>query len=156
METPTEKNELELKQQSLPQEQTLINSVLRALRASWDPQPIEPPQVDPELPNLPAVERISETIKYNVLCVEYSLSSGGGLRAWVKLNLMMFLFLLVPSSFSLALLALIVYCLTGISAYFLIFANNFFTGASLIFAGTFLLTISLFIFRGIKYYFTNK
>jgi len=60
------------------------------------PQPIEPPDVDPDLPYLPALERSAEVLRYQTLRVEYALSPEGRLRAWIKLVLIAFIAIGLP------------------------------------------------------------
>lgn len=66
------------------------------LLTAWNPQPIEKPTVDSELPSYPFLVRSVEVLKYQMLLLEYSLSQGGGLRAWIKLNLLCALLLAIP------------------------------------------------------------
>ena len=70
----------------------------RAISAAWrTPKPLLPPEVDPNLPDLPSVQRVAEVFRYNLLQLEYALSSGGGLREYIKFNLRVALTLLIPS-----------------------------------------------------------
>lgn len=75
---------------------SLLTAMRRAARASYDPHPLEIPQVDPDLPELPAVPRITEVLRYSIAKLEYSLSSGGHLRAWLKLNLLVSVVMAIP------------------------------------------------------------
>ena len=56
-------------------------------RAAWDPEPVDPPQVDRGLPGLPWPERSAESIRFATLSAEHWLSRRGVLREWVRLNL---------------------------------------------------------------------
>jgi hypothetical protein len=60
---------------------------LRVIRWVWNPEPIEPPTVDPELPKMPWPERCAEAIRYAFLRAEHWLSRQGVLREWLRLNL---------------------------------------------------------------------
>ena len=68
-----------------------------AWASAWRPVPLPVPRVDPELPRLGFVVRSAEVIRYQVLRVEHALSPGGGLRAWVRINLLVGLALLAPA-----------------------------------------------------------
>lgn len=76
---------------------TLSERVLAALRRSWRPFPPAPPRLDPNLPDLPALTRIAETLRYSILELEQAVSPNGGLRAWVQLNVLVALVLAVPA-----------------------------------------------------------
>jgi len=60
------------------------------------PAPLERPSIDDDFLNLPVVERVTESIKYNILCLEYSISPKGGLRQWIKLNISLLLLFGIP------------------------------------------------------------
>ena len=80
--------------------------------------PLEKPHVDPELPYLPTIERSSETIHYSLKSLEYSISPKGKLRQWIKLNLILFLWICIPVIFF---IPLITYCFSqfaSITGYF--------------------------------------
>ena len=59
----------------------------RLIRLAWKPEPIEPPTVDPELPEMPWPERCAEAIRYAFLVAEHWLSRQGVLREWLRLTL---------------------------------------------------------------------
>ena len=62
-----------------------LMQVLRSLVLStWNPQPLKAPNIDPNLEKLSFIERITEVVRYQVLSVEYGLSSRGGLREWAR------------------------------------------------------------------------
>jgi hypothetical protein len=58
--------------------------------------PLKRPVIDRDFEDLPLIERVSEAIKYNALCLEYSISPKGGLRQWLKINLSLLLLLGIP------------------------------------------------------------
>ncbi len=60
------------------------------------PVSLEEPAIDDDFHNLPFIERVTESIKYNVLCLEYSISPKGGLRQWIKINISLLLLLGIP------------------------------------------------------------
>jgi len=63
----------------------------------WNPTPIPRPVVAPDLTNLPFLIKSAEVLRYQIHKLEYSISSGGGLRAWFKLNLLVALLLAIPA-----------------------------------------------------------
>lgn len=71
---------------------------LRAYLAQyWQPRSLHRPQVDPHLPDMSALERSAEVIRYSVLNTEYWLSAQGYLREWVRFNLRVATFMVVPT-----------------------------------------------------------
>lgn len=77
--------------------QSLFATLVTTLKASWQLAPIPPPVVDPDLTELSGVQRSAEVLRYKLLQLEYAISSGGGLRAWLKLNLLVSLLLGIPA-----------------------------------------------------------
>ena len=77
-------------------------ALLNLLRSTWNPLPLKVPKIDPNLEELPFLERVTEVLRFQVLSVEYGLSSRGGLREWarvvsvISLALAFPLFLIVP------------------------------------------------------------
>lgn len=65
----------------------------------WDPRPVPRPRVDPELRYMPAIARASESIRYNLACLEHWVSPGGELREVCKISVgfaLLFLVLSIP------------------------------------------------------------
>lgn len=60
---------------------------LAVIHRLWDPAPIDPPTVDPNLQDLPWPSRSAEVLRYSILSVEHWLSQGGSLREFIRLNL---------------------------------------------------------------------
>lgn len=58
--------------------------------------PLNRPAIDDDFQNLPTIERVTESIKYNILCLEYAISPKGGLRQWFKLNISLLLLFGIP------------------------------------------------------------
>lgn len=65
--------------------------------SAWRPVPLPVPRVDPELARLGFVPRSAEAVLYQVLRLEHALSPGGGLRCWLKLNVLLALGLAIPA-----------------------------------------------------------
>jgi len=65
----------------------------------WCPSELDRPKVDTKIQILPPIKRASESIKYNILCLEYFLSPQGGLRQCLKMSIsftLLFLLLGLP------------------------------------------------------------
>lgn len=60
---------------------------LAVIHRLWDPTPIAPPTVDPNLQDLPWPARSAEILRYSILSIEHWLSQGGSLREFIRLNL---------------------------------------------------------------------
>ncbi len=70
-----------------------------AMRNAWQPVPVPKPEVDPELPQLPAIQRSAEVLRYKMLQLEFAVSPEGGLRGWLKLNVLLALLIGIPALF---------------------------------------------------------
>jgi hypothetical protein len=92
--------------------------------AAWAPTPILKPQIDPCLDELTALERIAEVCRYTCLRLEYAVSSGGTLRAWVRVNLMVLLTGIVPALLLVPLLTLLASEFTSLTGYLLQASRN--------------------------------
>ena len=75
----------------------LLAMLGQALAASWVAHPVPAPVLPPNLSCEPFLTRAVEVLRYQLLSLEYSLAGGGGLRAWLRLNLLLALFLLTPT-----------------------------------------------------------
>ncbi len=126
---------------------TVITTLARTIRASFDPQPIAVPEVDPELPYLPAPERISEVCRYTLAKLEYALSSGGGLRAWFKLNAVIACILAVPVFTILPVVTFAFGTFATISAYLLAMTQNLFFATVFVIATAALITAVFYAVR---------
>jgi len=74
-----------------------MNKLIDQIKAHWNPQPIDPPQVDPELPKLNGLQRATESFRYTILSIEWWLSPNGTIRAWLKLNSKIGSVLIIPA-----------------------------------------------------------
>ena len=88
----------------------LSRTVGEALR--YDPSPLDPPEVDPDLTNMPAIERSGEVFRFQTLNIEHSLSPGGTLREWLKVVVRIAIILAVPT---ILLVPVITFLLSGLS-----------------------------------------
>ena len=76
---------------------SLAATVQDILRTTWQPSVVPLPVVDPDLAELPTLERVAEVCRYQLLQLEYSLSRGGGIREWLRLNLLLAVLLIIPA-----------------------------------------------------------
>ena len=99
-------------------------TLLARLLAAWTPTPIPMPQIDPHLDELTALQRIAEVCRYGCLRLEYAVSSGGTLRAWVRVNLLVLLTGIVPALLVVPLLTLLASEFTSFTGYLLLASRN--------------------------------
>jgi hypothetical protein len=71
-------------------------SLWQRIKKSWNPTPIEPPKVDPEIEKLDALQRSAEAIRYSILSTEFWLSPTGQVREWFRHNGRLALWLAIP------------------------------------------------------------
>jgi len=120
-----------------------------AIRASYNPQPVEAPSIDPQLPTLPAVLRVAEVCRFTLSKLEYSLSSGGGLRAWFKLNLLIALLIAAPAILILPVITLVLGTFATWSEYIYATAVNIFWATVYVAATAAMITAALWVIRAI-------
>ncbi len=99
-------------------------SVFARFIAAWTPTPIPMPQIDPQLDELTMLQRIAEVCRYLCLRLEYAVSSGGTLRAWVRVNLLVLLTGIVPALLVVPLLTLLASEFTSFTGYLLLASRN--------------------------------
>jgi len=63
------------------------------------PVSLELPTIDQDFDKLPILERVTESLRYNILCFEYSISPKGELRQWIKINISLLLLFGIPILF---------------------------------------------------------
>lgn len=83
----------------LRQKRSLVAIMGGAVRAAWKPVPLSTPEIDPHLTDLSALERVAEVLRYKLLQIEYAISADGGVRAWLRLNLLFACLLAIPAVF---------------------------------------------------------
>lgn len=81
---------------SLQTKSNLLVSILSACLPSR-PVPLAHPTCDIE--DLPTIPRITESITYFILLLEYNISPNGGLRQWIKMTLSLALLIGIPIAF---------------------------------------------------------
>jgi len=99
-------------------------SVFARLLAAWKPTPIPMPQIDSHFDELTVLQRIAEVCRYAFLRLEHTVSSGGTLRAWVRVNLMVLLTGIVPALLVVPLLTLLASEFTSFTSYLLQASRN--------------------------------
>jgi hypothetical protein len=82
---------------SLVEKRSLISILGGAMKATWNQTPLPKPEIDADLTKMTAVERIAEVLRYKLLQLEFSISGGGGFRAWLRLNLFLTVSLAIPA-----------------------------------------------------------
>ena len=100
------------------------SSLFARLLAAWTPTPIPMPQIDSHFDELTVLQRIAEGCRYLCLRLEYAVSSGGTLRAWVRVNLMVLLTGIVPALLVVPLLTLLASEFTSLTGYLLQASRN--------------------------------
>jgi len=78
---------------------SIPSTLALAMRNAWQPVPIPEPEVDSDLPNLPALQRSAEVLRYKILQLEHAVSPEGGLRGWLRLNVLLSLLIGIPALF---------------------------------------------------------
>lgn len=73
------------------------DNLFSKIKAHWNPKPIQPPVVDPDLPKLTGLQRATESLRYSILSVEWWLCPNGKLREWLRINGKLGSVLLVPA-----------------------------------------------------------
>ena len=98
-----QRQDLKRQERGLP---AIAGSAWRHL-VRWFPQPVSKPRIDQALPDMPAIERVAESLWYGVLLLEYSLCPNGRLREWLKLWARLGLYALIPLVVGLVVLPLL-------------------------------------------------
>ena len=77
------------------------------------PQAVQRPTIDPHLEELNAVVRSTECLRHFALSVEFWISPSGRLRQWMKLNLCLAAFLLIPAVVLMPIIGLVLHEVDG-------------------------------------------
>jgi hypothetical protein len=86
-----------------------MHRFIQTIKRQWQPAPITPPTVDPDLEHLNGVQRSAEVLRYSILSVEWWMSPNGRLREWLRLNGKGSAILLIPALLILPLVGLILW-----------------------------------------------
>jgi hypothetical protein len=76
---------------------SITASIVNLIRATWNPQPLAVPSIDPTLDEMSTLERITEVLRYQLLSLEYGLSNRGGLREWARVAIVLSMVLAIPA-----------------------------------------------------------
>lgn len=128
---------------------SLVRAISGTLTSSWQRRPLTPPEIDPKLEQLSAIERISEVLRYQLLRLEYAISSGGGFRAWLKLNLLLGAVLMIPALVVVPVITWLMGSFVTLTGFLLVAAQNLLQTLITIIAFTFLLIAFLFVLQEI-------
>lgn len=70
--------------------------LLQKFKGAWQPKPIDPPTLDPDLAHLGALTRSAESIRYSILSFEFWVSPNGQVREWFRQNARIASWLAIP------------------------------------------------------------
>jgi hypothetical protein len=90
-------------------------------RMPWNPKPVDPPVVDPDLEHLDGISRSAESIRYSVLSIEFWLSKDGQIREWLRHNGRLAAVLAVPAFVILPILTFALWQLVIIAGHLIVF-----------------------------------
>lgn len=116
----------------------------------WNPEPIEPPQVDGEVAELPPIERSAEVIRWSVLKTEHWLSPQGRLREWLRFNLVASLIIGIPALVIVPIITFILGAFATWMAFLAAAAFNLLCFVGCVIATIALVTAALAIFSAFK------
>jgi hypothetical protein len=71
-------------------------SVRDLFTPTWNPQPVNPPEVDPEIEDRDPLTRSAESIRYSILSIEFWISPKGQVREWLRNNTRLAVLLAIP------------------------------------------------------------
>ena len=116
----------------------------------WNPQPIQPPQVDRELTKRPPIERSAEVIRYSVLKAEFWISRRGALREWLRINCLGALVIGIPALFIVPIITFILSQFVTWMAFLALAAWNLVRFIGSVIAAIALITAALAVFKGMR------
>jgi len=116
----------------------------------WKPTPIEPPQVDQDVTNLPPIERSAEVIRYSLLKVEYWISPNGRLREWLRFNLALALIIGIPALLIVPIVTLLLGSFVAWTDFMAAAAWNVLCIVASLIAAIALMTAALAVFRAFR------
>lgn len=116
----------------------------------WNPQPLQPPQVDRELTRLPPIERSAEVIRYSVLKAEFWISRRGALREWLRINFLGALIIGSPALFIVPIITFLLGQFVTWMAFLALAAWNLVRFIGSVIAAIALITAALAVFSAFK------
>ena len=79
-----------------PDDQPERFRVQHLARCEWEPKPVTPPLVDPQMPHLHPLSRSAESIIFSLLSFEFWISPSGQVREWLRHNSRLAVILAIP------------------------------------------------------------
>lgn len=72
-------------------------SLITLVRDAWQPVPISAPVIDHGMHEMMVLERVTEITRFQLHQFEFMVSPGGGLRAWLRMNMLVAMILIIPT-----------------------------------------------------------
>jgi hypothetical protein len=116
----------------------------------WKPTPIDLPQVDQSVSELPPIERSAEVIRYSVLKMEHWISPQGRLREWLRFNLAAALFIGIPALFVVPVVTFLLWSFVTWADCLAMAAWNLVRFVGSVIAAIALITAALAVFGGMR------
>ena len=66
---------------------TWVKRLRMQVTQHWRPKALPPPRVDEDLPELSAIERAAEVIRYTLSRLFFWMAPGGSMKEWLRFNL---------------------------------------------------------------------
>jgi hypothetical protein len=90
-----------------------MKQLLLKSKERWNPTPVHPPFVDPNLPRMNDLQRAAESFRYCLLRWEFWVSPRGDMREWLRHNSRVAVWLLIPAILAMPAVGLILWQVTG-------------------------------------------
>ena len=87
--------------------------VVHQPHGSWRPEPVRPPSVDPEFTSMNGLQRATESFCYVLLRWEHWASPTGDIREWLRHNMRLGAWLLIPALFVMPVVGLVLWQVSG-------------------------------------------
>ena len=76
-------------------------------------EPIRKPVVNTQLEALNGLQRTNEAFRYTILCIEHWISPEGYVREWLRRNLLLYAWLVIPAIFVMPVMGFILWQVSG-------------------------------------------
>ena len=103
-----------------------VRSLFAVVQNAWQPVPISAPVIDRSLNEMMVLERVTEICRYQLHQFEYMVSPGGGLRAWLRMNMLVAMILIIPALFVVPVLTFLAVSFATLTAFLLQASINIF------------------------------
>ena len=87
--------------------------LIQSAKESWNPTPVDRPQVDASLSKQNGVQRAAESLRYVILLWEHWVSPNGDIREWLKVNTLAGAWLFIPAICVMPAVGFVLWQLTG-------------------------------------------